>query len=334
MEEMNFQPMTARQSYNRMGLALLVMGAVSTAASLLLSLLLGVLSIRFPWIEGADWLRTLASVVPLYCAAMPIGYLLMKKVVISKPDSEKMLPGDFIISLLMCLPLMYLGNIIGNLLSALLSGGQAENPVEEMSQLSPLNILILVVIGPALEEFFFRRQIIDRLGRFGEKQVILFSALAFGLFHMNLFQFFYAFMLGLVLGYVYTRSRKLRYTVAIHMIINLTGGVLPTYFLQALDGLPLETLENFRGTQAQMMVILSYLPQLIAFAIYNILMVIAVIVGIVFLFTKGRKYRLEPAPAQIPDGQARRTIYGAPWVIVFILFCVAMCVVSLITSSI
>ena len=335
MEEMNFQPMTARQSYNRMGLALLVMGALSTVVSLLLSLLLSFLSARFPWIKGADWLWTLTGVIPLYCVGMPVGYLLMKKVVISKPDSEKMLPGDFLISLLMCLPLMYLGNIIGNLLSALLSGGQAMNPVDEISsELSPVNVLVLVVIGPALEEFFFRRQIIDRLGRFGEKQVILFSALAFGLFHMNLFQFFYAFLLGLVLGYVYTRSRKLRYTVAIHMIINLAGGVLPTYFLQALDGLPLETLENFRGTQAQMIVILSYLPQLIAFAIYNILMVIAVIVGIVFLFTKGRKYRLEPAPAQIPDGQARRTIYGAPWVIVFILFCVAMCVVSLITSSI
>ena len=43
---------------------------------------------------------------------------------------------------------------------------------------------------------------------------------------MNLFQFFYAFLLGLMFGYVYTRTSKLRYSTAMHMIINFNGGVL------------------------------------------------------------------------------------------------------------
>ena len=43
---------------------------------------------------------------------------------------------------------------------------------------------------------------------------------------MNVFQFFYAFGLGLMFGYVYTRTSRLRYSVAMHMLINLNGSVL------------------------------------------------------------------------------------------------------------
>ena len=56
--------------------------------------------------------------------------------------------------------------------------------------------------------------------RYGEKTAIVFSALAFALFHMNLFQFFYAFGLGLIFGYVYTRTSRLRYSVLMHMLID------------------------------------------------------------------------------------------------------------------
>jgi membrane protease YdiL (CAAX protease family) len=333
MKESEWKPLTARQSYNRMGLALFVMGVLSFGVQLLLSLLFHSLAAAYPQIAGSSWVRYILSFVPLYLVGMPCAYWLMKPVVISKPDSEPMLPGDFVISLLMCLPLMYLGSIIGNLLSALFTGGQSVNPLNDFTyDLSPMTVLVMVFIGPVLEEFFFRRQIIDRCGRFGEKQVILFSALAFGLFHMNLYQFFYAFFLGLVLGYVYTRSRRLRYTIAIHMIINLLGGILPQLLLTSIDEQTLLQLEHFTGSPAQMALLMRSLPALIAYGIFAIVMLVLTIIGIVYLFTKAPKFRLNPAPAQIPDGQARRTICGAPWVILFILFCVVMTVVSLVTS--
>ena len=333
MDEMEFKPLTARQSYNRMGLALLVMGALSVGMQFLLAFLLQALVKVYPSLTGMRWLSYLLSFIPLYAVGMPAAYHLMKPVVISRPDSEPMLPGDFIISLLMCLPLMYLGSIIGNLLSALFTGGQAQNPVSELVDgLDPVSALVLLVIGPLLEEFFFRRQIIDRCGRFGEKQVILFSALAFGLFHMNLYQFFYAFFLGLVLGYVYTRSRRLRYTVAIHMLVNLFGGVLPQLLLSGFSDQALAQLEHFDGSPAQMALLWESLPSIIAYGIFAIVMLVLTIIGIVFLFTKAPKFRLNPAPAQIPDGQAARTIYGASFVILFIIFCVVMTIVNLVTS--
>ena len=333
MDDMNWKPLNARQSYNRMGLALFAMGALSVAVQLLLSLLVQRLEAVYPQIASGSWVRYILSFVPLYLVGMPCAYRLMKPVVISRPDSEKMLPGDFIISLLMCFPLMYLGSIIGNLLSALFTGGRSVNPLNEFAyDLSPVTVLVMVIIGPVLEEFFFRRQIIDRCGRFGEKQVILFSALAFGLFHMNLYQFFYAFLLGLVLGYVYTRSRRLRYTIAIHMIINSLGGIVPQLLLSSIDERTLALLEHFTGSPEQMAILMRSLPALVAYGTFAVVMLVLTIIGIVYLFTKAPRFRLNPAPAQIAKGQTARTIYGARWVILFILFCAVMTVVSLVTS--
>ena len=52
------------------------------------------------------------------------------------------------------------------------------------------------------------------------------SAVCFGLLHQNFFQFFYALGLGLLMGYLYVRTGKLRYTILLHAIINFMGGVI------------------------------------------------------------------------------------------------------------
>ena len=82
------------------------------------------------------------------------------------------------------------------------------------------NVVFLVILGPIFEEWMFRKQLIDHTRKYGEKTAILLSGLAFGLFHMNLFQFFYAFLLGVMFGYIYMRTSKLRYSTAMHMIIK------------------------------------------------------------------------------------------------------------------
>lgn len=118
---------------------------------------------------------------------------------------------------------MFLGNMIGNILSAGATDGQATNRINDVILGSDwrVNALFIGLLAPVCEEWIFRKEIISRLRRYGEKTAIMFSALAFALFHMNVFQFFYAFGLGLMFGYVYTRTSRLRYSVAMHMLINL-----------------------------------------------------------------------------------------------------------------
>ncbi|MBT7123449.1 MAG: CPBP family intramembrane metalloprotease, partial [Clostridia bacterium] len=90
----------------------------------------------------------------------------------------------------------------------------------------------VVVAAPIVEELFFRKLLISRMERHGEKAAILMSGLIFGIFHGNFSQFFYAFALGIVLGYIYIRTRKIGITIALHMLVNLLGGVLAPLAVQ------------------------------------------------------------------------------------------------------
>jgi hypothetical protein len=72
----------------------------------------------------------------------------------------------------------------------------------------------------------FRKLLIDRTRGYGDTIAILLSGLLFGLFHGNLFQFFYAFLVGMVLAYVYTRTGRYLPCVAMHAAINFMGSVV------------------------------------------------------------------------------------------------------------
>ena len=241
----------ARWRFGRIGAGACVMLAVWMA----LNMALGALLVQMMGESVSDaplWLVFLISSGPLYLIAMPMGLMLMKAVPELPTRKFDMTPGRFFTLLLMCLPIMYGGSIIGNLLSAILSDGTAENTIASMAMtLDPSMIIFGVILGPIFEEWMFRKQIISRTRRYGEKLSILLSALMFGLFHLNLFQFFYAFGLGLMFGYVYMRTSQLRYSIVMHMIINFNGSVLAPWVLSQVDLEALATTDTTDAAAAQ-----------------------------------------------------------------------------------
>ncbi len=81
--------------------------------------------------------------------------------------------------------------------------------------------LTVGITGPILEEVLFRGIILDGfLNRYKPGKAIFWSALLFGLFHMNPWQFIPAFLTGLLLGYIYLKTRSLIPVIFIHIIIN------------------------------------------------------------------------------------------------------------------
>ena len=77
----------------------------------------------------------------------------------------------------------------------------------------------LCALIPALvEELVFRGWILGSLRPFGERRALLLSALIFGLMHMNLTQAPFAFMLGLLFGFLYLRTGRLWPGMAVHFL--------------------------------------------------------------------------------------------------------------------
>ena len=91
-------------------------------------------------------------------------------------------------------------------------------------------ILSNVIIVPALEELVFRGIVCGELEKkFDTAPTVVLSALIFGILHFNWVQMIYAFIIGLLLGFVYDQTHKLWVTYAGHALLNLTV-VLITFF--------------------------------------------------------------------------------------------------------
>lgn len=80
------------------------------------------------------------------------------------------------------------------------------------------------ILAPVIEELIFRYFIINLFKDKSIKKAIFVSSFLFGLAHMNIIQSSYAFVLGLVLGYIYVRTEfNLSASILVHLVINSTS---------------------------------------------------------------------------------------------------------------
>ncbi len=107
------------------------------------------------------------------------------------------------------------------------------------SELNPqtLGQVILMIISSALvpafiEEFVFRGIIVGVLRKYGDAFAIISSAVLFGLMHRNITQTPFAFIVGLVLAFVYCKTNSLIPCILIHFCNNLFA-VISQIFLSS-----------------------------------------------------------------------------------------------------
>jgi len=80
--------------------------------------------------------------------------------------------------------------------------------------------LYVAILAPITEEMLFRGAILRSLQPYGKKFAVLASAFLFGIFHGNFIQTPYAFLVGLVLGYV-TVEYSMGWAIFLHLLNNL-----------------------------------------------------------------------------------------------------------------
>jgi membrane protease YdiL (CAAX protease family) len=232
-ETYDAQPVTMsdRKILSYCGLYLSLMTVAVFAVQFLLS---AIFRIFIPDAIEASWFSVILTLVGIVGVGLPVFVKLMKKI----PDSEigekrnvslvKLL-GYFII----CVAFAYIANIAGLFISAfieLIKGIEVANPLENFIFNSNMVLVVIyaVIIAPIVEELIFRKILLDKLRRFGDLPAILITGLAFGIFHFNLLQFFYATVIGIMFAYITIRTNRIIYAIILHMMMNFIGaGVVP-----------------------------------------------------------------------------------------------------------
>lgn len=145
------------------------------------------------------------------------------------------------------------------------------------------------------------------------------------------FPIFYALGLGILFGYVYARTGKLRYSIGLHMIINFLGSFVGSLILRSAQGMNLDALSkvNKFDTEAVSKIVGPHMGQLMAIGLYYIVIFGLVIAGLVLLIVRRKKVVLAEGPVTLPKGERGKVIFGNIGIICYIAVCVILIGVSL-----
>lgn len=305
-------------------------------------LMLGIQTLTFAIVNASkpEWaesmnIRLLLSLFPFYIIGVPTTIFLLKKFVPAEaPGKHKIKFGHFLLAIIMTMSLFFIMNIAGNVLTGIISvfkPSKVDNAIlDVVLSVNPfLNMFCTVLCAPIIEEYIFRKMLIDRTLRYGEGAAIVISGLMFGLFHGNLNQFMYTFTVGTFWAFIYSKTGKIHYTMILHAILNLMSGVIAPALLNGLN------LEAYMAAAASgdpnqlSQTIMAALPQWIAYVLYMFVYFVMAITGIVLFAVYRKKLASPVTETEVPKGKRFKTFILNAGMLVYIVFWTVLLIIQL-----
>lgn len=227
------------------------------------------------------------QIIPSILAALMLKYSL-KNICggFKAPKNTKKALADF--------PALYGGGMIVNIITLgliLLFHRKGDiSDVVNTTGINPPNFqssfilfFLLTVIAPFFEEFIFRGAVLHLLQPYGNGLAIFVSAFCFGIYHGNFRQFFYAFILGICLGYITVATKSIFCSTILHAMFNSVGGIIMIFI--STDAVKAKSLDSAAVlTDGQSLVMTFY-------ALFMIIVLLTAIFGFASLIKKLKKIR-------------------------------------------
>ena len=296
-----------RRFANLFGAAGLVYFAVNLAGSFVFSFLLDlVYNITGTYLFGSSQNNYYVLNILVYLTSFLASfgtYALLLKMPLKAALPLRPVDG---VNTLLSIPATFCFAVVGSMITSILAslisitGFEPVNPEMPIPQTVTgylLYFFLLVILPPVIEEIAFRGVLMQSLRRYGDGFALLVSAIMFGLFHLNLIQGPYAFLLGLWMGNLVLRTGSLRITMVLHGCINLSAGILTI----VMDGADEQTL-------------------MLINAIYIMFWLSVGAICLVTLLVRNRAagLALHPARTWLSGGQKLGTYFGSPVILLLL----------------
>lgn len=294
-----------KKVFNRIGLAIF---ASMILVNIIQVVFLGIIGVVNQELLSAPWINYAAIAISFYLIGFPVFYLMIKKLPEEEKRESRTLGVFEVIKIcFMSYSLVYIVNLLTNLLMMLIAvfkGSEVTNPLVNVIEGSNWiwSLIFAGILSPIIEEMMFRGVMLNKLRRYGDKVAIITTAILFGLFHANFSQFFYAVALGMIFAYVTLKTGTIKYSIILHIVVNMMGGVI----LPAVIG---------DGSN------------LVAVGCVGLVLLAIVIVGLVLLIKNRKNISLLDGEIKLEKGTAFKTI----WVNVGMILYVVISLVSMIS---
>ncbi len=294
-----------KKFFSKIGANYLIMGVIAIIFQIIIANIISLINPQY--LGDMNILAGLSSFCN-YILPFPIFYWLMKKLDDVKIEKNSVSVKTFILYIGITLTLMWIGNILGLIITMFLSGAiqtDIANPVQQLINSTDiwLNLAIISIFAPICEEILFRKFLIDKTIKYGAKVSIILSAIIFAFFHGNLNQFFYTFLMGGFFAYVYIKTGKIIYTIILHSIVNFMGSVVSLILADSIMNFQL----NLNPVDG--IIILSYAIILFSFLIIG-----------VYGLTQIKKAKFNGLKTQIDLKNPFKTVYLNYGMMLFIIF--------------
>ncbi|WP_196001016.1 type II CAAX endopeptidase family protein [Clostridium sp. 1001271B_151109_B4] len=267
-----------------------------------------VINLINPSLLQQPWINYVAIAISFYLIGFPIFYVMVKKL----PDGEKresksLSVGKIILLFFMSYAILYVVNFLTTLLMMLIAsikGGEIINPIANVVGASNWiwSLIFVGILSPIVEEMLFRGIMLNKIRMYGDKVAIVTTAVLFGLFHANFSQFFYAVGLGVIFAYVTLKTGTIKYSIILHIAINIVGSVI----MPAIVG---------DGSNIALIGVAGFI------------LIAITIIGIVLLIINRKNIHLSEGEIKLEKGRVTKTIYLNVGMILYI----ALCVISMIS---
>lgn len=289
------------------------------------------------WLSDTT-ISLLISMIPMYLVGMPLMMLLIARMpAAEKRQEHKLTIGQILIAFLMCYAVMYVSNLAGVVITTiigLVKGSAVQNNLMNIVLGGNMWVVALftVVCAPIYEELIFRKLLVDRAVKYGEGVAVVVSGVMFGLFHGNLSQFVYAFTIGMFLAFIYVKTRKIQYTIILHMMVNFMGSVVGTLVMKYSGYIEFmkASMEFQTNPESGMEGMMAAMPGMIGMAVYGIVLLCLVIAGVVLLILNRKKIRVQPGELTIPKGKRFVVVMVNLGMILFSTFWIVMIIRQLL----
>lgn len=323
----------ARRHFSKLGGMFLLGTIVIYAVQLIV---MGAVSLLRPeWMWDGD-ISLLISMLPMYLVGMPVLILLVKTLPAEKPQRRSIGAGQFLVAVIMCFGFVYITNFLGNIITSIigiLKGGSVQNQLMDVTGSVSLWMIALymVICAPILEEYIFRKLIVDRTIRYGQGTAVLVSGLMFGLFHGNLNQFVYAFVLGAFLAFLYVKTGNLKITIAIHMMINFMGGLVSSALMRMIDLDEYAELAMGMDMESLMEYVSGHMAGLLAYGAFLLFVFGSMIAGLVIFIVclVKDKITFQRGAVSLLQGERFRTVFWNLGMAAYCIFWIGMIVYQL-----
>ena len=252
-----------------------------------------------PRLPIGDFARSLTALLSLYGLGLGLFLLIIKGL----PNSE-IGPGKAPFSTVaICFLLQFTALMAMSILVNVVSIATGKDMNMEVDALKPVNLFLLLIFNPVVEEFVFRKLFAKKLLRHGQGFYIFASSLCFAIVHsvsIGLPQVLYTFLLGLIWSYLYVRTGKLWIPIVLHALSNLFGGVLPAIMQNCSD---------------------------IALTVYSMGMMLLAVAGLVCFFVNKKRIALD-GENRIFKGAEIKAVLLNPGILLYVALTIGMYVLK------